>query len=183
MAQGFSISDLVGWRLEVSRQSRKCVIVLFMQHTHSSRLIHSLATRARAFFIFPKILLLSTAMASLRRDLSRFFHASVHASPPSPRLPKNTGRLCNKAGSSRSTLGRTKEVRKNHLTTLSRASMRSPLMSMCLSSMFRVLIPLVYGVSLCVSLSVSFLVSLRRQWLATARLASASIAKCSPDSR
>lgn len=32
MAKGFLISDLVGWRLEVSRQSRKCVIVLFLQH-------------------------------------------------------------------------------------------------------------------------------------------------------
>jgi hypothetical protein len=151
---------------------------------YSSRLIHSPATRARAFSIFPKILLLSTAMVSLHRDLSRFFHASVHASPPSHRLPKNTGRLRDKAGSSRSTLGRTKKVRKNHLTTLSRASMRSLLMSMCLSSMFRVLTPLVYGVLLCLSLSLlSFLVILRRQWFATAKLASASVAECSPDSR
>jgi hypothetical protein len=151
---------------------------------HSSRLIHSPATRARAFSIFPKILLLSTAMASLRRDLSRFFRASVHVSPPSPRIPKNAGRLCDKVGSSRSTLGRTKKVRKNHLTTLSRASMHSLLMSMCLSSMFRVPTPLVYGVLLCLSLSLlSFSVSLRRQWFATAKLASASIAECSPDSR
>jgi hypothetical protein len=127
---------------------------------HSSRLIHSLATRVRAFSIFPKILLLSTAMVSLRRDLSRFFHASVNASPRSPRLSKNTGRLCDQVGSSRSTLGRTKKVRKNHRMTLSRASMRSLLMSMCLSSMFRVLIPLVYGVFLRLSLSLlSFFLS------------------------
>ena len=109
---------------------------------------HSRATRARAFSFFSKIPLLSTAMVSLRKDLSRFFHASVRASPPSPRQPKNTGRLCDKAGSSRSTLGRTKKVRKNHLTTLSRASMRSLLMPMCLSSMFRVLTPPAYGVLL-----------------------------------
>ena len=151
---------------------------------HSSRLIHSPATRALAFSIFPKILLLSTAMVSLHRDLSQFFHVSVHAPPPSPRLPKNTGRLCDKAGSSQSTLARTKKVRKNHLTTLSRASMRSLLMWMCLSSMFRVLTPLVYGVLLCLSLSfLSFSVSLRQQWYATSKLASASIAEGSPDSR
>ena len=152
--------------------------------THHDSLIHSPATRAHAFSIFPKILLLSTAMVSLRKDLSRFFHASVDASPLSPRVPKNTGRLCDKAGSSRSTLGRTKKVRKNHLTTLLRASMRSLPMSMCLSSMFRVLTPLVYGVLLCLSLCLlSFLVILRRQWFTTAKLASASVAECGPDSR
>jgi hypothetical protein len=156
MAQGFSISDLAGWRLEVSRQNRKCVMVLFIQHTslHSSRLVHSPATRVHAFSIFPKILLLSTAMVSPRRDLSQFSHASVHASLPSPRLPKNTGRLCDKDGSSLSTLGRTKEVLKNHLTTLSRESMHSLLMSMCLSSMSQALTPLAYG-----ALTVSFIES------------------------
>jgi hypothetical protein len=147
--------------LEVSRQSRKYVITCSCstRRMHSPRFTRSPATRARAFSIFPKILLLSTAMVSHRRGLSRFFHASVHASLRSPRLSKNTGRLCDKAGSLRSTLGRTKKVRKNHLTTLSRVSMRSLLMSMCLSSMFRVLIPLVYGVLLCHSLKSFFVLS------------------------
>jgi hypothetical protein len=146
MLQGFSISDLAGWRLEALHQNHKCVWSVRVAHrAYSLRRIHSPATRARAFSIFPKILLSSTAMVSLRKDLSRSFHASVHASPPSPRPPKNAGPLCDKATSSRSTWGRTKKVRKSHLTTSSQASMRSLLMSMCSSSMFRALTPLAYG--------------------------------------
>ena len=112
---------------------------------HSSRRNHSPATRAHAFSIFLKILLLSTAMVSHRRDLSLFFHTSVHASPPSPRRSKNAGLLCDKAGSLRSTLGRTKKVRKNRPTTLSQASMRLLPMSMYSLSMFQVLTPLACG--------------------------------------
>jgi hypothetical protein len=154
--QDFSISDLAGWKLEASRQNRKCVWSLHAaHHVHSPYRLHSQATRAHAFSIFPKIPLLSTAMVSLRKDLSRSFHASVHASPPSPRPPKNAGPLCDQAGSSRLTWERTKKVHKSHLMTSSQASMRSPLMSMCSSSMFRVPTPLACGTLLCFSMNLS----------------------------
>jgi hypothetical protein len=148
--QVFSISDLAGWKLEASRQNHKCVwSVHAAQHAHSPRRLRSRATRGHAFSTFPKILLLSTAMDSLRKDLSRSFHASVHAYPPSPRPPKNAGPLCDKAGSSRSIWGRTKQARKTHLMTLSQVSMRSLLTSMYSSSMFRVLTLLAYGTLWC----------------------------------
>ena len=184
MTQGFSISDLAGWRLEASRPNHKCVWSLHAAHlTHSPR-IHSPATRAHAFSIFPKILLLSTAMVSLRKDLYRSSHASVHASPPSHRPLENPGPLCDKAGFSRSTWGRTKKVRNSHLMTSSPASMRSLRMPTCSLSMFRVPIPLAYGALRCFSMNLlsPYRVS-RRQWSATTGLASAFIAQCSPGAR
>jgi hypothetical protein len=143
--------------------------------------MHSLETRPRAFSIFPKILLLLTAMDFPRKAMFRFFHVSVHAFLPSLRSLKSARPLCGTANSSQSTWERTKTARRSHRMILSQASMRLLPMPMCLSSTFLVPIRQAYGVYGTSTVILS-LTSPRLQWSATTRLASAAIAQCSPGS-